>query len=247
MADAEAGAEAKRDEAAARLEVRTADLNSRFADLDIRVGDRPLRDIAVDALTQATARLEQMQKARLEASRLTAERTATSGQQEVAALLVKLLRNDAFRRWLLDEVFAALVAGANLRLADLTKGQYSLDTSKGDFEVIDNLSAGNRRSVRTLSGGETFLVSLGLALALADQVAETSVGSVRLESIFLDEGFGTLDAETLDVVGSVISELGASGKTVGIVTHVAELAEQMPVRYEIGKGAAGATVAEVRR
>ena len=175
------------------------------------------------------------------------ERETTTAQHEVAALLVKLLRTDAFRRWLLDEVFAALVTGANLWLTDLTRGQYSLDTSKGDFEVIDNLSAGNRRSVRTLSGGETFLVSLGLALALADQVAETSVGSVRLESIFLDEGFGTLDAETLDVVGSVISELGASGKTVGIVTHVAELAEQMPVRYEIGKGAAGATVAEVRR
>ena len=247
MAEAEGAAEAKRAEATTLLEVRTSDINSRFAALDIRIGDRPLRDAAVDALTQATARRDQIQKARLEASQLAVERETTSGDQEVAGLLVKLLRNDAFRRWLLDEVFAALLAGANIRLADLTKGQYSLDTSKGDFEVIDNLSAGNRRSVRTLSGGETFLVSLGLALALADQVAETSVGSVRLESIFLDEGFGTLDAETLDVVGSVISELGASGKTVGIVTHVAELAEQMPVRYEIGKGAAGATVNEVRR
>ena len=139
------------------------------------------------------------------------------------------------------------MAGANLRLADLTKGQYSLDTSKGEFEVIDNLSAGNRRSVRTLSGGETFLVSLGLALALADQVAETSVGSVRLESIFLDEGFGTLDAETLDVVGAVISEPGRFGKDRGIVTHVAELAEQMPVRYEIGKEPPEPRSAEVRR
>ncbi len=247
MAAAEAEAEVRRAEATARQATMVEEINSRFAALEIRVGDRPIRDIAVDALTQATARLDQIQKAKLEASRLTVQREATSGEQEVAALLVKLLRNDAFRRWLLDEVFAALVTGANIRLADLTKGQYSLDTSKGDFEVIDNLSAGNRRSVRTLSGGETFLVSLGLALALADQVAETSVGSVRLESIFLDEGFGTLDAETLDVVGSVISELGASGKTVGIVTHVAELAEQMPVRYEIGKGAAGANVIEVRR
>ena len=246
MAEAEAEAEAKRVEAAARLQVRTTDITSRFQDLDIRIGDRPLRDVAVDALTQAKARLDQIREARLEASRLSAERETTFRNQEVAALLVKLLGNTAFRRWLLDEVFAALVAGANLRLADLTKGQYSLDTSKGDFEVIDNLSAGNRRSVRTLSGGETFLVSLGLALALADQVAETSVGSARLESIFLDEGFGTLDAETLDVVGSVISELGASGKTVGIVTHVAELAEQMPVRYEIRKSAEGATVTEVR-
>jgi exonuclease SbcC len=247
MAHARAGAESRQAEAVARLEVRTDEINARFAALDIRTDGRPFRDAAVDALTQATAGLDQIQRSRLEASRLTIERETVSGVQDVAALVVTLLRNTNFRRWLLDEVFAALVAGANIRLADLTKGQYSLDTSKGDFEVIDNLSAGNRRSVRTLSGGETFLVSLGLALALADQVAETSVGSVRLESIFLDEGFGSLDAETLDVVGSVISELGASGKTVGIVTHVAELAEQMPVRYEIGKGAAGATVSEVRR
>jgi exonuclease SbcC len=247
MADAEAEAEVKRAEAAARLAVRIEEINSRFAALDIHIGDRPIRDVAVDALTQATANLDQIQRARLEASRLTIERLSTSSHQEVAALLVRLLRNDAFRNWLLDEVFAALVTGANIRLFDLTKGQYSLDMTGREFEVIDNLSAGNRRSVRTLSGGETFLVSLGLALALADQVAETSVGSARLESIFLDEGFGTLDAETLDVVGSVISELGASGKTVGIVTHVAELAEQMPVRYEIRKSADGATVTEVRQ
>jgi len=247
MAVAEAEAEAKHAEVVARLAVRVEEIKARFAALDIRVGDRPPRDAAVDALTQATTRLEQMQRARIEASQLTTERQTTSRAQEVAAMLVKLLRNDAFRNWLLDEVFTALVAGANVRLADLTKGQYSLDMSGREFEVIDNLSAGNRRSVRTLSGGETFLVSLGLALALADQVAETSIGSARLESIFLDEGFGTLDNETLDVVASVISELGASGKTVGIVTHVAELAEQMPVRYEIGKGVGGATVTEVRR
>jgi exonuclease SbcC len=247
IAAAEAEAEAARSEASARLAARLEEINARFAELGIRAGDRPIRDAVVDALTKANARLDQIQKARLEASRLMIEREGTSAQHEVASLLVRLLRNDAFRRWLLDEVFAALVTGANLWLADLTRGQYSLDTSKGDFEVIDNLSAGNRRSVRTLSGGETFLVSLGLALALADQVAETSVGSARLESIFLDEGFGTLDAETLDVVGSVISELGASGKTVGIVTHVAELAQQMPVRYEIHKSADGATVTEVRQ
>ncbi|MEX0698885.1 MAG: SMC family ATPase [Acidimicrobiia bacterium] len=247
MAGAETEAEVRRAEAAARLAVRVGEINSRFDALDIRIGDRPIRDLAVDALTQATARLDQIQRARLEASGLTIERLSTSSHQEVAALLVRLLRNDAFRNWLLDEVFAALVTGANIRLSDLTKGQYSLDMAGRDFEVIDNLSAGNRRSVRTLSGGETFLVSLGLALALADQVTETSVGSARLESIFLDEGFGTLDAETLDVVGSVISELGASGKTVGIVTHVAELAEQMPVRYEIRKSADGATVTEVRQ
>ncbi len=144
-------------------------------------------------------------------------------------------------------MFAALVAGANLRLADLTKGQYSLDTSKARLRS-HRQSLGRQPPLdQDFFGGRDVSGFPGLALALADQVAETSLASARLESIFLDEGFGTLDAETLDVVGSVISELGASGKTVGIVTHVAELAEQMPVRYEIRKSAEGATVTEVRQ
>ena len=247
IAEAQARAESGRDEAEARLAARETEIKSRFTALDIRIDDRHIRDVAVDALTRATNRFDLIQKARIESEKLTTERRDTLAHQEVAAMLVKLLRNDAFRNWLLDEVFTALVTGANLRLAELTKGQYTLDMTRREFEVIDNLSAGNRRSVRTLSGGETFLVSLGLALALADQVAETSAGSARLESIFLDEGFGTLDAESLDVVAGVISELGASGKTVGIVTHVAELAEQMPVRYEIRKSPDGATVTEVRQ
>ena len=247
MAQASTEAEARRDEAAERLRRRLEGATARFSALGVDVSDRPPRDVAFDSLSQAVTRLEEIRTTKAETEQLTIQRQALIAEQDVAALLVKLLRNDAFRNWLLDEVFTALVIGANVRLADLTKGQYSLDMSGREFEVIDNLSAGNRRSVKTLSGGETFLVSLGLALALADQVAETSSGSARLESIFLDEGFGTLDAETLDVVGSVIAELGASGKTVGIVTHVAELAEQMPVRYEVRKSADGATVTEVRQ
>ncbi|MGH8926859.1 MAG: SbcC/MukB-like Walker B domain-containing protein, partial [Acidimicrobiia bacterium] len=160
------------------------------------------------------------------------------------------LRADRFKKWLFDEVFASLVAGANQRLAELTGGQYELAMAGRDFEVIDNFSAGNRRSVRTLSGGETFLVSLALALALAEQVAEGQAGNSetagRLDSFFLDEGFGTLDAESLELVAAVITDLGASGKTVGIVTHVPELAEQMPVRYEIRKSGDGATVGMVK-
>ena len=92
------------------------------------------------------------------------------------------------------------------------------------------------RSVRTLSGGETFLTSLALALALADQIAQlAATGDVRLESVFLDEGFGTLDADTLDTVADALEELGATGRLVGVVTHVRELAERMPVRFEVTK------------
>ena len=70
-------------------------------------------------------------------------------------------------------------------------------------------------------------------------------GTARLESVFLDEGFGTLDAETLDTVAAVIHELGADGRTVGLITHVSDLANQIPVRFEVSKQAGGATVTRV--
>src|SRR5204862_6050321 len=106
-----------------------------------------------------------------------------------------------------------------------------------DFAVVDHRNADEVRSVRTLSGGETFLASLALALALSERVAELAAdGAVRLEALFLDEGFGTLDADTLDVVASAIENLGAGGRMVGIVTHVRELAERVQLRFEVTKG-----------
>ena len=221
-------------------------ISSRLEGFGIPVGASP-RDAVVDALSAARARRERIEASLEELASRQTEREATARNQKVARQLGIELRADHFKKWLFDEVFTALVIGANRRLADLTVGQYELVMEGRDFEVIDNLSAGNRRSIKTLSGGETFLVSLAMALALAEQVADTAVGETRLDSLFLDEGFGSLDAESLDVVAGVISELGASGKTVGIVTHVAELAEQMPVRYEIRKSADGATVTEVRQ
>jgi exonuclease SbcC len=236
----------KQSELTTRLQQKLEEMNTRLEAAAVATAGRQHRDAAVDALTAARSRLGQIEQARAQATGLEKERKSVVADQAVAALLVKHLRNDTFRKWVLDEVFAALVVGANQNLDDLTRGQYSLDMSGREFEVIDNFSAGNRRSVKTLSGGETFLVSLALALALADQVAEASVGGVQIDAIFLDEGFGTLDGDTLEVVATVIAELGASGKMVGIVTHVPELAEQMPVRYQLAKGKGGATVEVIK-
>ena len=112
----------------------------------------------------------------------------------------------------------------------------------------DHRNADDLRSVKTLSGGETFLASLSLALALADNVAALSAtGAPRLESMFLDEGFGSLDPETLDVVASAIEELGASGRMVGVVTHIRELADRLPVRYEVRKLPDGSVVERIDR
>ena len=112
--------------------------------------------------------------------------------------------------------------------------------------MVDHHDAGLRRGVRTLSGGETFQASLALALALSEQLAGMSTTAASLESIVLDEGFGTLDAATLDTVAATLENLAARGdRMVGVVTHVPALAERIPVRFEVRKDARTAHVERV--
>ena len=203
------------------------------------------RESVASALTDVTTQIRRVEEAREEAERKVAERDAVEGERDVARKLVSELAANRFKKWIFDEVFLALVNGANLRLADLTSGQYELAVTSNDFEVIDHFAADNRRGVKSLSGGETFLVSLALAVSLADEVGANARSQVALDSFFLDEGFGTLDSESLEVVARVISDLGAAGKTIGIVTHTEELAEQMPVRYEVRRVGNAATVTQV--
>lgn len=134
------------------------------------------------------------------------------------------------------------------RLRELSDGRYSLVADDNHFRIRDHRNADELRDVRTLSGGETFLASLSLALALSERIADLAAqGSVRLDSVFLDEGFGTLDPETLDVVASALEELGATGRMVGIVTHIRDLADRMPARLEVRKGPTTSTVQRVER
>ena len=182
------------------------------------------------------------------AERLRADQRTATEQQQVADALAGHLAANRFEKWLLDEALHQLVSGASDMLSELSGGGYTLtvDGRSGGFGVVDHTNASQVRSARTLSGGETFLASLALALALADQVAGLAVaGSARLESLFLDEGFGTLDPDTLDVVASALDELGARGRMVGIVTHVRELAERLPVRFEVRKVGGSATIDRV--
>lgn len=211
-------------------------------DFDNRKVQR-LRDVCVEALAVTTQEVERIATARSKASKLAGERDRHREQSVVAKTLAQHLAANGFEGWLMAEALEALVEGANQRLDDLSSGAFSLELEKRDFRIIDHRNADERRSVKTLSGGETFLVSLALALALAEQLASMSVhGVARLESMFLDEGFGSLDSESLDVVAAVIHELGSDGRTIGLITHVKDLAEQVPVRFEVRKGPAGATV-----
>jgi exonuclease SbcC len=147
--------------------------------------------------------------------------------------------------FLQEEALQLLATAASERLASLSDGRYSLRCRSDEFFVIDTWNGDEERSVRTLSGGETFLASLALALALADQVRSiSSTDRARLDSLFLDEGFGALDQDALRVVVDAIEQLGGDGRLVGLITHVRELAEQFP-RVEVEKSPRGSRLSLV--
>ena len=157
--------------------------------------------------------------------------------------------------WVLQARFEEVLVFANERLSQMSSGRYELirvaeETSqrrrrKGlGLAVVDHLGNERTRDPRTLSGGETFYVSLSLALALADVVSAES-GGVSLETLFIDEGFGTLDADTLQAVMAQIDHLRAGGRTVGIVSHVAELRDQIAERIAVRRVASGGSALKV--
>jgi exonuclease SbcC len=209
--------------------------------------DRVPRDVAADARADARAAARRLAEQHAMADRLRRELAEQQAAARVAKELARLLDARNFKNWLIRRAMGRLVAGATGILRTLSDGAYSLELdARNEFLVIDHNNADDRRMARTLSGGETFLASLALALALAGQVAEMSdAGGARLETLFLDEGFGTLDAATLDTVATAIEELGARGRTVGLVTHVRDLAERVPVRFEVRREARGSVVERV--
>ena len=138
----------------------------------------------------------------------------------------------------MTRVQSDLAVRASQILRDATEGRYDLRLKDNEYHVLDAWHTGELRSVKTLSGGETFIASLALALALSDSVA----GNATLGALFLDEGFGTLDLETLDSVASVLEALTQQGRMVGVVTHVRALSERLPSRLKVRKQPEGSVV-----
>ncbi|TDD45854.1 SMC family ATPase [Nonomuraea terrae] len=191
------------------------------------------------AVARADAALERLREERRRAADLERQVAAKEHEAKVAHELALRLRANAFERWLCAEALAVLVASASDTLRELSDGQYELALADktGDIEVIDYGEAGMRRSARTLSGGETFQAALALALALSGAVAR------GLDSIFLDEGFGTLDPATLDTVATTLERLAAGQeRMIGVVTHVPALADRVPVRFEVRRDGNGSHV-----
>lgn len=147
--------------------------------------------------------------------------------------LIGSKEGDRFRKFAQGLTLDNLVWLANQQLTRL-HGRYLLQRKISDaleLEVVDTWQADAVRDTRTLSGGESFLVSLALALALSDLVSHKT----QIDSLFLDEGFGTLDSETLDTALDALDALNASGKTIGVISHVEAMKERIPVQIKVKK------------
>lgn len=156
----------------------------------------------------------------------------------------------SFERYVLAIYFEEIILAANLRFTQMTNNRYSLlkreEKVKGagakglDLDIFDNYT-GKTRSVRTLSGGESFKASLALALGLSDVIQNHS-GGVSVDTLFIDEGFGTLDSDSLDSAIQTLFELNQKGRLVGIISHVEELKMRIPVHIDVTKTSEGSQI-----
>ena len=199
---------------------------------------RVAAELTRDRLQQAQGLIARLEKLAAERREAEEKHSLFAGLYEISA---GRLTGVSFERYVLGFLLDEVSLFANLRLKEMTRGRYRLrrredrsDKRKGaglDLEVIDGFT-GEARPVQTLSGGETFLASLSLALGLAD-VVQSRCGGIHLETLFVDEGFGTLDPETLDLAIKALLDLQQGGRLVGIISHVPELKESIDARLEI--------------
>ena len=156
----------------------------------------------------------------------------------------------SFERYVLVEYFDNILSHANIRLSKMTNGRYLLyrkvDLSKGrsqqglDMEIFD-FETGKKRDVKTLSGGETFKAALSLALGLADAI-ENKVGAISIDTLFIDEGFGTLDDDSLHQAIEILLELKSDNKSIGIISHVQELKDIISTKLIVTKDEEGSKI-----
>jgi exonuclease SbcC len=155
-----------------------------------------------------------------------------TGRKELVGRLLNLLKGRRFVQFLAAEHLRDMAGEASIRLGTLTGQRFALELDEGcGFVMRDDYSGGQRRPVNTLSGGETFLTSLSLALALSSKIQLK--GKYPLGFFFLDEGFGTLDPEKLELVMGALEKLHDAQRMVGVITHVPELKSRMPRYLEV--------------
>jgi exonuclease SbcC len=253
----QAVAQAEKNLAAARTELQAAVQGNGLVDLD--PDGKGLRERLDDIRGQISAWQER--RGRLEVEIADLERRCTEKEQEeekrraaetesrLASDLRKLLGAE-FTDFLSEGAVKALMHDASVHLQRLTHDRYSfkIEYKRRAIEllIVDHEDYQHARPTHSLSGGETFLASLAIALALSQSFREVATGKAAktsTECLILDEGFGTLDREGLQLVTETLQELrGEEGRMVGIITHVEEVAAAMPTRIEVRKGSRTSTI-----
>jgi exonuclease SbcC len=202
-------------------------------------------DAALTSLREVRAALDELSREHAEADELyrVVGRLSDVANGEAGGAKV------SFQRWVLGKYLDVVLVAASERLRAMSRGRYELHrqletsdlrrASGLELAVADAWSSRSRPAV-TLSGGESFLAALSLALGLAETV-ETRSGGVRLETIFVDEGFGALDQSALDLAMEALVQLQGSGRLVGVISHVPELRQVIKARLEVAGGPDGST------
>ena len=217
-------------EALARVEAEAEEVGKQFQAKQQEVGAQQQR---IDDLKDALEKREA----------LGAKIAAAEAELRRWKNLQDTIPRNELRDFALEIMFKQMGNLANDQLKYLTSERYQLKVeSIGDLTVIDRWNANEERPVETLSGGESFLTSLALALALAD----LSRGRAQLNSLFLDEGFGTLDRETLDVAISALEGLRMQGRRIFLISHVQELTRRIPVKINVRKRGDGSSSVQVQ-
>ncbi len=213
------------------------------------------------AATEAAARLTQLRKLQsdlaAEGQRLNALEKETAPLRELfEAFSGKTYQKIDLETFAISTLFDRVLEAANLRLSPMTRGRYSLvretegkgNARRGLGIAVEDTYTGRQRPTSTLSGGETFIAALALALGLSD-VVESAHGSVRLDTIFIDEGFGSLDSEndggTLETVLQTLQDLVGTTRAVGVISHVPLVQQAIPNGFFVTKTPAGSHI-EVR-
>ncbi len=213
------------------------------------------RDAAQAAMHDAQARLEELDALFDEVRTTCSERDALHAELTTLAPLADLLRGQNARgvslsRYVLAATMQEVTVAATERLRAMSNGRYVLKLASDrvgrgaqglDLVVEDRYAGETERPVHTLSGGEMFLASLSLAMGLAD-VVQSHAGGIQLDALFIDEGFGSLDDETLDHAMRTLLDLRKGGRLVGIISHLESLKERVPTRIEIRKAPSGSIV-----
>ncbi len=222
----------------AGIEVENIELSDALEALDKMAGQARVE--AAQSKSSAQFLRERLARKQEMSEGLTKKRS----RMRLFAKVGRELRKDRFINFLLEESFQDLAVRASDELKLISGSHYSLGAAGDNFEVVDHMNADERRSVVTLSGGETFLASLALALALSQGITDIAghSASARLDSMFIDEGFGSLDSNALGLVVEALERLLEGERMVGVITHVPALAERIPDGFAVEKGEAGSVV-----